>query len=157
MAFRFSLSALLRLRSTLERVQEGRLMLLRQEAHLLQTSIDRTVAARRQLKLEPAPNLGGGALSQSLTGADYQFLSFQQAQIEWREQQLRQQLLEKQNQVQMQMAAFADARRKRQVLESLRDRELALYQQEANRKDQRLLDDMFLLQLILRRQASLRG
>lgn len=157
MAFRFSLSALLRLRSTLERVQEGKLMFLRQEEHLLQASIERTAAARRQLKLERAPNLEGGAPSQPFTGADYQFLSFQQAQLEWCEQQLRQQLLEKQNQVEMQMAAFTDARRKRQVLESLRDRELALYEQEANRKDQRLLDDMFLLQLILRRQASLRG
>ena len=157
MAFRFSLSALLRLRSTLERVQEGKLIFLRQEAHLLQASIGRTAAARRDLTLEHAPNLTGGALSQFLTGADYQFLSFQRDQLEWREQQLRQQLLEKLNQAQMQMALFTDARRKRQVLESLRDRKLALYEQEANRKDQRRLDDMFLLQLILRRQASLRG
>jgi len=155
MAFRFSLSALLRLRSTLERIEESKLLFLRQEAQLLAASGERIATARRNLRIEPAPNLvGPSPLSAFFTGADFQFLNLQQTRMAWQEQQIRRQLVEKQYEVQTQMAAFTEARRKRQVLESLRERELAMYALEERRRDQRRLDDAFLLLLIRQRAAS---
>jgi len=159
MAFRFSLSALLRLRSTLERMQENRLTCLRQEARLLETSIEQTISARHNIKISATPSLVAPSSSPPAeypTGADFQFVRFQQEQLAWREQQLQLQLDEKRLQIHVQALAFAQARRQRQVLESLRDRELALYEEEERRRDQRQLDDTFLLQL-MRKRALLRG
>ena len=164
MAFRFSLAALLRVRSTFERVEEGKLQILRREAQLLHLELDQTGVARRNAKLEPAPNLGDASSRTAssfpaspatfLTGADLQFSYFRQTQLAWREQQLQQLVQEKQCQIQDQTITFAEARRQRQVLDSLRDRELGVYEQEERRKDQRRLDDTFLLQLVLRRRAA---
>jgi flagellar biosynthesis chaperone FliJ len=52
-----------------------------------------------------------------------------------------------------QRAIFQQARQARETLEAVRDRQLRLYKQEASRRDQGRLDDLFLM----RREFRLRG
>ena len=157
MAFRFSLAALLKLRSALERIEESKLLLLRREEQLLRLTLEQMVAARRALKLEVVASLSGSVSSCGLTGADIKFSSFLRTQMAWQEQAFEEQLLEKEKETQKQMLAFLNARRQRKVLETLHARELASYSIEERRREQRSLDDMFLLQLTRARRTPSRG
>ena len=157
MAFRFSLAPLLKLRSALDQIEEGKLLLLRREEQLLRLTLEQMVAARRALKLEAFPNTSGSASSQGLTGADIKFSSFLRTQMAWQEQAFEEQLTEKQKETKRQMQAFLDARRQRKVLETLHDSELAAYGIEERRREQRRLDDMFLAQLMRSRRTASRG
>lgn len=142
MGFRFSLEGLLRLRATLEQVEECALLRLRREERLLQQEVEQVAALRlRQRALRAAARPG------ALTGADLQFAGFLVARLGLEEDAMRQHWLEKQNETQKQMGVFMAARRRREAIEALRNRELSAYREAEQRGEQRGLDEMFLLQL----------
>lgn len=153
MTFHFSLAALLRLRTTLELVEERSLLRLRQDARQFELDLERMVARRREQRLRRSPALSGGAL----LGADLQFSDFLEARLEVDEELVRQLLLAKQMEIQGQLVVFLEARRRREVMESLRDGELRSYREQERRREQRGLDDLFLLQLLHTRGGRPRG
>jgi flagellar biosynthesis chaperone FliJ len=173
MAFRFSLAALLRLRATLEQVEERKLMSLRHEAQRFELAIEQNIASRRDQRLQQGWLLAGrdpiGAgqagdrhagdrhATTGLTGADLQFSHSCLARLELSAQQLQQQLVSKQEDIRLQLGRFTAARRQREAIESLRERQLELYRTEERRREQRSLDDLFLVQLLLARQGRPRG
>ena len=145
MAFRFSQNALLRLRATLQQVEERALLRMWQEARSGEKDLERAQAVRRdyrQRRTAPPP----GA---PLLGADLQFSDFVDAHLAGDEERMRQRLAAKQREVQTQLAVFREARRRREVIEALRDRELRTHREGELRREQRALDDAYLMQLLL--------
>ena len=155
MAFRFSLAALLQLRCTLEQVEERTLLGLRREARSLEQFLEHLTARRREQRerLRRTPSLPGSAL----TGADLHFSDFLDSRMEHEEQQVRQRLASEQQDIQHQLVVFLEARRRREAMEALRDRELRSYREQEQRREQRGLDDLFLLQRLLARGSRPRG
>ncbi len=163
MAFLFSLVALLRLRGAREQVEERKLLSLRHDAQRFELAIEQNVVARRAQRLQQASLLArtdrisvehtrGGFMS-----ADLQFSDFCLARLEFDAQQLRQQLAAKQEEIRRQLALFTEARRQREAIESLRDRQIEVYRAEERRREQRSLDDLFLLQLLRARRSQPHG
>ncbi len=147
MAFRFSLEGLLRLRATLEQVEERALLRLWQDTRRLEQEVEQVAALRLRQRSRRVPSVAGGAL----TGADLQFAGFLGIRLELEEQKIRQQLLAKQEETRRQLDVFTAARRRREAMQSLRDREFNVYREAEHRREQRGLDELFLLQLLLTR------
>ena len=91
------------------------------------------------------------------SGADLHFSDFLDSRMEHEEQQVRQRLASEQQDIQHQLVVFLEARRRREAMEALRDRELRSYREQEQRREQRGLDDLFLLQLLLARGSRPRG
>jgi flagellar biosynthesis chaperone FliJ len=153
MTFRFALAALLRLRTTLEQVEERKLLSLRQDAVGCELAIEQTRAAWRNQQLRRGSATG----SAGLIGADLRFSDFLQARLEFEEQQMRQTLLAKQEEVRGQLGVFINARRQREAIESLREHALEVYRENERRREQGSLDEVFLLQLWLARRNRPHG
>jgi flagellar export protein FliJ len=153
MAFRFSLAALLRFRVILEQVEERKLLSLRQDALRIELAIQQTVIVQLDQRQQRALLLTRAGL----TGAGLQFSNACLGRLELGEQQMRQQLLAKQVEIHRQLACFTEARRQREVIDGLRDRELQSYREEERRSEQRQMDELFLLRLLHARRVQARG
>jgi len=153
MAFRFSLEGLLRLRATLEQVEERALLRLRLEERLLEQEIEQMAAARMRQTSQGVAAVPGD----SLTGADLQFAAFLEVRLALEEDRMQQRLREKRQDTQRQVNVFSAVRRRREAIEALRDREAAAYREKEQRREQRGLDELFLLQLLRGRGRQPRG
>jgi flagellar biosynthesis chaperone FliJ len=153
MAFRFSLEGLLRLRVTLEQVEESALLRLRQEERLLRQQVEEVAALRLQQRSRRVAALPAGAL----TGADLQFAEFLGARLALEEVEFRRRWLDKQKDTQRQMEVLTAARRRRQAMQALRDREFSAYRGAEHRREQRGRDELFLLHLLRARGNRPRG
>ena len=149
MAFRFSLAALLRLRATLEQVEERGLLRLRQDTRQLEILLEQMAVRQHSQKVRRIAPPAGAVL----TGAHLQFSDFLETRLKHEEQLAREQLRVKIEEVRKQFAIFAEARRRREAIEALRDHELRTFQEQDRRREQRSLDDVFLLQLLLARRG----
>jgi flagellar export protein FliJ len=148
MPFRFSLQAALHFRQSVEHQQELRLRAANQQVARGQHGIEQIDLRRGALQAEQVRELGTG-----VTAAELRFGLQCEAELLRHRKELELQLVRLQQLRDHLREIFEQARRARETLESVRDRQLRLYKQEAARREQRNLDDLFLL----RREYLRRG
>jgi flagellar export protein FliJ len=139
MPFHFSLDALLRLRATQTRQEEVQLESL--SHRLVATRHQKTQLKRRQRAYQTAMvnDLRQGAEASEL----HLRLVGQRGLVE-AERRLDQAILELQRAWQEQEKKYLAARQREEVLKSVRDGQLAAYREEERRREQQLVDDLFL-------------
>jgi flagellar export protein FliJ len=148
MAFQFSLQTILHFRKSIEHQQELRLRAASQQVARVQHGIEQMDARKKDLLSAQTNQLSSG-----MTAAELRFGLECEASLLRQRRELDLQLVRQQQARDQQREIFQQARRARATLESVRDQQLRLYKQEAARREQRNLDDLFLL----RRQYLRRG
>jgi flagellar export protein FliJ len=146
MAFHFPLQAVFHFRQSVEHQQELRLRAANQQVARVRHLLDQLDDRIRQLQIRESQELGAGT-----TSAELRFALWGEASLREQRQNAERELLRWQNLRDQQQKIFQQARRERETFESLRDHQLREYQRDAARREQRQLDDLFLL-----RQAFLR-
>jgi flagellar export protein FliJ len=140
MPFHFPLQAVLHYRQSMEHQQELRLRAANQQVARAQHLIDQMdlqTKERRSIEMEE--------LSSGTSAAELQFGLLREASMLRRRREFEQQLIRAQQLRDQQREIFQQARRAREMLESLRDQQLHLYKKDAARREQRSLDDLFLM------------
>jgi flagellar export protein FliJ len=140
MAFRFSLQALLRFRQSLERQQELRLQQAQHQVALARRAIedlDRHVAATAARC--------AGELSTGLSAAELQFETLCRTVLLEHRHHLEQMLSQSEEIRSSCTQALRETRRQREVVDTLRQRQLQVHRQHEKRAEQRYLDELFLL------------
>jgi len=84
-------------------------------------------------------------LAGGTTGAELAFLQTTEGLLHAQRQEVEQELLRCQHVRDQQERVFRQARRERETFESLRDEQLRNYKREQSRREQRHLDDLFLM------------
>ena len=148
MPFHFPLQAILHFRQSIEHQQELRLRAANQQVARGQHGIEQIDLRRQALLAEQSRDLGAG-----ITAAELRFGLQCGSELIRHRRELELQLVRLQQLRDQQREIFQQARRTRETLEAVRDRQLRLYNQEAARREQRNLDDLFLL----RREYLRRG
>jgi flagellar export protein FliJ len=148
MAFHFPLQAVLHLRQSMEHQQELRLRAANQQVARAQHMIEQMDLRRREFHSAQSRELSVG-----MRAAELRFGLQCEAELLLRRRELEQQLVRMQQLRDQQREVFHHARRARETLESVRDRQLRGYEKDALRREQRSLDDQFLL----RREYLQRG
>jgi len=141
MPFRFPLEAVFHLRQSLEHQQELRLRAANQQVmrvrHLIE-QLDRRIEEAHHAQLQQ--------LKAGTTAAELRFGMVGQSAFDQQRGQLERELAQLQHLRDEQQSLFEQQRRQRETLEGLRDGQLRLYEREAARREQRSLDDLYLLQ-----------
>ncbi len=148
MPFHFSLQPVLHLRQSLERQQELRLRAAHQRVARVRHLIEAAEQRHGELRAEQLNSLSSGT-----TAAELHFGLQCEAELDLHRKELDRQLAILQQACEKQRELLQQARRGREILESLRDQTLRLYEKQARRSEQRNLDDLFLL----RREHLRRG
>ena len=140
MAFRFSLEAVLRLRLSYERLERLRLLAL--AAMIVRLRDEIAAAAREESVARNARHemLGRGAMAAELQLG----VSAEMARAR-RNRELAERLAALLRQHVKQSRAYQAARRKREILEHLREKKLREYRREQSRRAQQTLDELFLI------------
>jgi flagellar export protein FliJ len=147
MAFHFPLQAVFHFRQSVEHQQELRLRAANQQVAKVRHLVDQINEQLRQLQLRGSQELGAGT-----TSAELRFALGCEVALRQQRQEAERELLRWQNLRDQQQKIFQHARRERETFESLRDHQLREYQRDALRREQRQLDDLFLMrQVYLRR------
>ena len=146
MAFHFPLEAILRLRRGQERMERLKLEAIASEQARakkeLEIVAEQFVGSRRSFQER---------MAQATYGSELQFENLRTDRMAAAQNALTLRILELEQLRRNQVAAYTKARQSREVLESLRDKKLAVYRQELLRREQQNLDDLFLMrQNILR-------
>jgi len=141
MPFRFPLEAVFHFRKSLEHQQELRLRAANQQVlrvrHLIE-QLDRRIEEAHAAQLQQ--------LKAGTTAAEIRFGILGQAAFAHQRGELERELTHLQHLRDEQQKLFEHQRRQRETLEGLRDAQLRAYKREAARREQRNLDDLFLLQ-----------
>jgi flagellar export protein FliJ len=140
MAFRFSLQPVLRIRASFERLEQLRLLSLSAMIECVRQEIDAFDAQSLQLERELQRGLADGT-----PAAELQFESIRRKARSQQKQSLEDQSLELNRRRHKQQLLFQAARQKREILENFRQRKWTEYQLEQRRREQRQLDELFLL------------
>jgi flagellar export protein FliJ len=140
MAFHFPLQAVLHFRQSLEHQQELRLRAANQQVARVRHVIERMDARRQELHAAQTRELSAG-----ITAAELRFAWQCDAELLRHRRAHELQLVRLQRLRDEQREVFQRARRARETLESVRDQQLDRYQKEATRREQRCLDDLFLM------------
>jgi flagellar export protein FliJ len=140
MPFRFPLQAPLHFRQSLEHQQELRLRAANQQ-------VARVSHALEQLdsRIHHTQNLSSQYLATGTTGAELSFLQATEAFLHGQRQELEHELLRCRHVRDQQERVFRQARRERETFENLRNQQLRAYQRDQARREQRSLDDLFLM------------
>jgi flagellar export protein FliJ len=141
MAFRFPLAPLLRLRQSTERQKALRF----QEASLEVARAQEKLVRLEQFLADAAESDHAG-LATGRRGAELQFASLIRTNLHQLRLELRAELRDAENKRQQAAVEYQRAFREREVLETLWARQRRLYQQEAQRREQRELDTAHLIQ-----------
>jgi len=141
MAFHFPLQTVLHFRQSIEHQQELRLGAANQLVARARHLIEQVDGRRQELDSTRARELGAG-----VTSAELRFAGQCDAELLRQRRMLDPQLARLEQLCREQREIFQEARRAREMLEGVRDRQLQVYQKEAARREQRSLDDLFLLQ-----------
>ncbi|HVN18437.1 MAG TPA: flagellar FliJ family protein [Dongiaceae bacterium] len=149
MAFRFPLESLLHLCQSLEHQQELRLRAANQQVLRVRHLIEQLESRIQKDQLEVARNVTSG-----LTGAEIRFELEVQRRLQHSRQQLQLDLSRVVHLRDEQQKLFGQARRKRQTYETLRDEQFHQHQREQTRRDQRLLDELFLYRQAFRKRGQ---
>jgi flagellar export protein FliJ len=140
MAFRFSLAALLRFRQGLEHQQELLLQEANQSVMAARQRVEESVRLLIAMAAEEARKLCSGT-----TAAELQWDLLQRSLAAQRRQALEKQLATCQEARAQRLEAFQQARREREAVEALRRQQAEKYAQQQSWREQRRLDDLFLL------------
>lgn len=140
MGFHFPLQAVLHFRQSIERQQELRLRAANHQVGQVQHLIEAMDAHRQERYSAQIKELSAG-----ITAAELQFGLLGDAALLRHRRELAQQLARLEQLRDQQREIFRQARRARETLEAVRDQQLRLYQKEAARREQRSLDDLFLM------------
>lgn len=138
MPFQFSLRALLRLRHIEERRERLRLTLLNTARGRLHNEYEE---AGRQTLLD-FERLDR-RLHDGISGGEFRFEENSLEALHKRRREISAMLEALDLQIQKQIGAFSESQKKRKILENLRERELHVYQQAENRREQQRIDDLF--------------
>jgi flagellar export protein FliJ len=152
MAFHFPLDSVLHFRKSIEHQQELKLRAANQRVARVRHMIEDF--ERRMLEFHFAQVK---QLTDGTTAAELTFELRCEAQMLHHRRELEQQLIAAEKARDQQREVFQNARRACEILEAVRDRQLGIYRKEALRREQRNLDDLFLMQLIVERLHSQRG
>jgi len=148
MAFEFPLQAVLHFRKSLEHQQELRLRAANQRAARVRHMIDHLDGRRQEMHSAQAKELSIG-----ITSAELRFELQCEGELKRHRKELEQQLAALEKLRDQQRGIWQQARQARETLESVRDQQLSLYKKQALRREQRSLDDVFLM----RREFLRRG
>lgn len=140
MPFRFPLQALLHLRQGIEHQQELRLRAANQLVSRVRHGLEQIDSRIRQTQTLSAQSLASGT-----TGAELSFLQTEDGLLHAQRQQLEHELLRCQHMRDQQERVFLQARRERETFESLRSERVRDYRRDQGRREQRQLDDLFLM------------
>jgi flagellar export protein FliJ len=146
MAFHFPLQAVFHFRQSVEHQQELRLRAANQQVAKVRHGIEQIDERLRLMQAREAQELQAGT-----TAAELRFALGWEASLRQLRQETERELARWEKLRDQQQRIFQQARRERETFESLRDQQLCDYQRDAARREQRQLDDLFLL-----RQAYLR-
>jgi flagellar export protein FliJ len=148
MAFRFPLQAVFHYRQSVEHQQELRLRAANQQVARARHLLDQIDLRLRQMRTSQSQHLQNGT-----TSAELRFELASETTLRQQHQLVENELARAQNLRDQQQRIFQHARREREIFESLRDRQLRQYKLDSARREQRQLDDLFLL----RQNYLLRG
>lgn len=140
MAFDFKLQSILHFRQSLEHQQELRLRAANQQVARVRHLLEQMDAHRQELHRAQNKQMSSG-----ITAAELQFELLCEAELLRHRRELSQQLARLEQLREQQREILQQARQAREMLEAVRERELALYKKEAGRREQRNLDDLFLM------------
>src|SRR5579863_1186937 len=140
MAFRFPLEVLLRVRQGLERQHELRLQEANHAVAILRQQIENVHSEAENIVARRQPQFESG-----VSAAELQFDLLCRLALTERRRTLEKQLQETEALRQTRSQDFLQARRQREVLDTLRQHQLDEYEIQERRLDQRRLDDLFLL------------
>ena len=147
MAFHFPLQAVYHFRKSLEHQQELRLLAANQQVAKVHHLLEQTEAGIQELQVRHTRELGNG-----MTAAEMRFMFEASSVLAARRKDLERELTRLKNLRDQQQRVFQQARREREIFESLRDQQFRLYVRNQSRREQRQLDDSFLLrQFYMRR------
>ncbi len=150
MPFHFSLSALLRLRESQEKNELQRLQTLVAQLAQIHAEIDsidlQIEASRRELVEQASAGISGAELHAAVLGEINQL-------------ELRSRLDRKRDELERarkdQRTRYNEARMRREILSNLRERQLSAYQHEQARREQQLIDHLFLIDRSSRKRSDL--
>jgi flagellar export protein FliJ len=140
MAFRFSLETLLRLRISQERAERMKLKAVISEQSLARTRLQEISEGSAFLYRDFQERLRSG-----MAGAELQLEIEREANVKSACKDLGARIAEIEQRRVTQLQSFRQARRNRESIENLRLRQLELYRVEQGRREQRDLDDLFLM------------
>jgi len=140
MAFHFPFEVLLRLRKSVERQQEMLLVALTQQMDQVQREIDKAESWLKVLSQRDSATLHEGTAASEL-----HFFTDCHDTVEHLRQSLKNEYVKLREAHCRQRSVLEHARRDREVIEELRQRQLRTYREEEKRAEQRRLDDMFLM------------
>jgi flagellar export protein FliJ len=140
MSFQFSLQAVLHLYEGLEHQQELRLRAANQQVARVRHMIEQLDALKQHNRDQQSRELQAGT-----TGAELEFERATEWALRRRRVELDGELVRVQHLRDEQQRTFRQARRRRETLSTLRETQLHLHQREAARRQQRQVDDAFLL------------
>ncbi len=142
MSFRFSLSALLKVREGLERQEYFRLLEIQQEIAMIREEIEANERLGRIAEANRLSELAKGEFASDLQEACGQLLS-----LASRRESLLSDLRKAESRKEQQLKVYRVARQDHEVLERLRVRQHAEYVREQLRREQAKADELFLLRL----------
>jgi flagellar export protein FliJ len=146
MAFHFSLETVLHLRQAIERQQQLRLRAANQQVARMRHLIEQIDRCTLDLRRQQAQQLSSGT-----TIAELRFAERRAETLAALRQNATLELSRLEQHRDQQQRVFQQARRERETVESLRARRLREHDRNSSRRQQRQLDEIFLL-----RQAYLR-
>jgi flagellar FliJ protein len=140
MAFRFPLQAVLRLRQGYERRERLRLEALAAQIALVLSQLSvlehqSLVARQRATQM----------LLEGMAGSELHFEALRSAAFAGRRVGLLERLAELERQHRAQQLAYQEARRQKEVIDSLRSRQLGIFRLQQARREQQQLDELFLM------------
>ena len=142
MAFHFSLESVLRVRRGQERSARLKLEAIVSEQSAARAKLEQITETGIVLKRRFQDEL-----KNILKGSELQFEATRETNLELSRTRIRSRFVELEQQRQAQVRIYLDARRNREVLESVRLQKFDLYRIESLRREQQELDDMFLMRL----------
>ncbi len=149
MPFRFPLQALLHFRQSVEHQQELRLRAANQQVARVRHALEQLDGRIRHTQTLASQYLAAGT-----TGAELSFLRTREGFLHAQRQEVEHELVRCQHVRDQQERIFRQARRERETFESLRDEQLHNYEREQARREQRRLDDLFLMRKTYLKEAQ---
>ena len=140
MPFHFPLQALLHLRQSIEHQQELRLRTANQQVARVRHALEQLDG-----RIGQTHTLCSDYLARGTTGAELYFIQTMEGSLQAHRKELEHELQHCQHVRDQQERIFRQARRERETFESLRSQQLRHYQRDQARREQRQLDDLFLM------------
>ena len=140
MAFRFTLDAVLRFRESVEHSEEATLLLIVQQIVAAEQELGQLGEEQVRIRTQREKDL-----ALKLPASHLMDIAERESQLKVAADGLRVRLRQLETQRLAQLAIYQNARRDREVLSQLRERQHRAYQLQQKRQEQKTLDDMFLV------------